>query len=150
MPGTRLYSHEKKYQASGGPSFADCYRLLQNASSDPITDTQILLRWQAFNLLAGNSDGHAKNLSLLYLQNGETRLAPYYDLICTRAIERIDANLAFDVGGQRDPGHITDANWEELARQCDIAARLVKSLVQDTKDSLLAQLKPARQLFEAQ
>lgn len=144
------YSHEKKYQANGGPSFADCYQLLQNASSDPITDTQNLLRWQAFNVLAGNSDGHAKNLSLLYLQNGETRLAPYYDLICTRAIERIDANLAFDVGGQRDPGHITDAHWEELAQQCDVAGRLVKSLVQDTKDSLLAQLNSVKQSFKAQ
>ena len=144
------YSHEKKYQASGGPSFADCYQLLQKASTDPIIDTQNLLRWQAFNVLAGNSDGHAKNLSLLYLQNGEIRLAPYYDLICTRAIERIDTNLTFDVGGQRDPGHITDAHWQELARQCDVAARLVKSLVQDTKDSLLAQLEPSRHLFEAQ
>lgn len=144
------YSHEKKYQDNGGPSFADCYHLLQNASSDPITDTQNLLRWQIFNLLAGNSDGHAKNISLLYLQNGETRLAPFYDLICTRAIERIDVNLAFDVGGERDPGHITDAHWEELAAQCDVAARLVRSLVQHTRDSLLAQLKPTRQLYEAQ
>jgi len=29
------YGFEKKYQDSGGPSFAHCYRLLQDASTDP-------------------------------------------------------------------------------------------------------------------
>ncbi len=112
------YGFEKKYQEYGGSTFADCYQLLQDASTDPAIDTQNLLRWQIINVLAGNSDGHAKNLSLLYLQNGGIRLAPFYDLVCTRAIERIDYHLAFDVGGQRDPGQITTKHWESLARQC--------------------------------
>ena len=142
------YGHERKYQESGGPSFADCFRLLQDVSTDPVIDTQNLLRWQIFNVLAGNSDGHAKNLSLLYHQNGDIRLAPYYDLICTRAIERIDYQLALDVGGQRDPGHITHEHWQEMAKQCDIADRYVKKLVQETKDALLEQLGSTRDLFE--
>ncbi len=37
--------HEKKYQDSGGPSFVQCYHLVQDASSDPAIDTQHLLRW---------------------------------------------------------------------------------------------------------
>jgi len=144
------YGSDKKYQEAGGPSFADCYHLLQNVSTDPTTDTQNLLRWQIFNLLAGNSDGHCKNLSLLYYSSNDIRLAPYYDLICTRAIERIDSSLAMNVGGERDPGHITDAHWEELAKQCDVASRFIKTLVQETRDSLLEHLKLTRQLFEAQ
>ncbi|HIP52798.1 MAG TPA: HipA domain-containing protein [Chromatiales bacterium] len=99
MPGPGVRTR-KKYQDSGGPTFADCYQLLQDASTDPAIDIQNLLRWQIFNVLAGNSDGHAKNLSLLYLKNDGIRLAPFYDLVCTRAIERIDYHLAFDVGGQ--------------------------------------------------
>ena len=101
------YGHEKKYQEHGGPSFAQCYRLVQDASSEPALDAQHLLRWQIFNVLAGNSDGHAKNLSLLHLPDDATRLAPFYDLVCTRAIERIDYHLAFDVGGERNPSVIT-------------------------------------------
>ncbi|VAX12244.1 Toxin HigB / Protein kinase domain of HipA, partial [hydrothermal vent metagenome] len=142
------YGHEKKYQDSGGPSFAQCYRLLQDTSSDPAIDTQHLLRWQIFNVLAGNSDGHAKNLSLLYLPNGETRLTPFYDLVCTRAIERIDYHLAFDVGGERNPGMITAAHWDTLAKQCDIRPRFLVNLVEDTANQLLENVVPTKESFE--
>ncbi|MEA1891036.1 MAG: type II toxin-antitoxin system HipA family toxin [Pseudomonadota bacterium] len=144
------YGHEKKYQDSGGPTFADCYRLLQDASTDPAIDTQNLLRWQIFNVLAGNSDGHAKNLSLLYLQSGEIRLSPFYDLVCTRAIERIDYHLAFAVGGQRDPAQITTKHWESLAGQCDVGSRYLGRLIQETAASLLEQIAKTKALFEAQ
>ncbi len=144
------YGHEKKYQDSGGPSFADCYRLLQDVSTDPAIDTQNLLRWQIFNVLAGNSDGHAKNLSLLYLQNGEIRLSPFYDLVCTRAIERIDFHLAFDVGGQRDPAQISAKHWDTLAGQCDVGSRFLRRLLQETADSLLEQVGKTKLLFETQ
>ncbi len=144
------YGHEKKYQDSGGPSFAQCYRLLQDTSSDPAIDTQHLLRWQIFNVLAGNSDGHAKNLSLLHLANGEIRLAPFYDLICTRAIERIDYHLAFDVGGERDPGAITTAHWDTLAKQCDVRPRFLGKLVEETATLLVENVVPAKEAFETQ
>ncbi len=142
------YGHEKKYQDAGGPSFAQCYRLLQDASSDPAIDTQHLLRWQIFNVLAGNSDGHAKNLSLLHLPNGETRLAPFYDLVCTRAIERIDYHLAFDVGGERDPGVITKARWDNLAKQCDIRPQFLGNLVEETATLLLENIATVKEAFE--
>ena len=143
------YGHEKKYQGSGGPSFAQCYRLLQDASSDPAIDTQHLLRWQIFNVLAGNSDGHAKNLSLLHLANGETRLAPFYDRVGTRAIVRIDYHLAFDVGGERNPGVITKSHWDGLARQCDVRSRFLGNLVDETAALLVKNLAPEKAAFEA-
>lgn len=142
------YGHEKKYQDDGGPSFSQCLELLRQVSSDPAIDTLCLLRWQIFNVLAGNSDGHAKNLSLLYLSNGDVRLAPFYDLICTRAMERIDHRLAFAVGGQRDPGLVTRGHWETLAEECDIGSRFLHGLVEETASSLLEQIGPARARFE--
>ena len=144
------YGFDKKYQDSGGPSFASCYRLLQDASTDPAIDTQHLLRWQIFNVLAGNSDGHAKNLSLLYLPNGEIRLSPFYDLVCTRAIERIDYHLAFDVGGQRDPAQITTKHWASLAGECDVGSRFLIRLVEETATSLLEQIGQTKAQFEEQ
>ena len=144
------YGFDKKYQEHGGPSFANCYQLVQDVSTDPVIDTQNLLRWQIFNYLAGNSDGHAKNLSLLYFKNGEIRLAPYYDLICTRAIKRIDEHLAFDIGGQRDPGHVTDKHWQALAEQCDVSARFLKSLLNESTNLLLDNLETTKNLFEKQ
>ena len=142
------YGHEKKYQEHGGPSFAQCYRLVQDASSEPAIDAQYLLRWQIFNVLAGNSDGHAKNLSLLHLPDAAIRLAPFYDLVCTRAIERIDYHLAFDVGGERNPSVITPARWEALAKQCDVRPQFLGNLVRETADALQERLGPQREAFE--
>ena len=143
------YGHEKKYQEHGGPSFAQCYRLVQEASSEPAIDAQHLLRWQIFNVLAGNSDGHAKNLSLLHLTDDATRLAPFYDLVCTRAIERIDYHLSFDVGGERNPSVVTPTRWEALAKQCDVRPQFLHNLVQETAAALQGRLGQVREEFEA-
>lgn len=144
------YGHERKYQEDGGPSFPQCFRMLRDVSSDPDTDLPLLLRWQIFNVLAGNSDGHAKNLSLLYKNDGQTRLAPFYDLICTRAIERIDHRLAFSVGNERNPGVITKRHWKDMAGQCDIRPRYLLDLVDETAARLLENLASTRAFFEEQ
>jgi serine/threonine-protein kinase HipA len=143
------YGHERKYQEHGGPSFAQCYRLVQEASSEPAIDVQHLLRWQVFNVLAGNSDGHAKNLSLLHWPDDATRLAPFYDLVCTRVIERIAYHLAFDVGGERNPGVITPNHWEALAGQCDVRPKFLHNLVRETAATLQKKHGPVREEFEA-
>lgn len=142
------FGHEKKYQEHGGPSFAQCYRLVQEASSEPAIDGRHLLRWQIFNVLAGNSDGHAKNLALLRLPDGRTRLAPFYDLVCTRAIERIDQRLAFAVGSERNPSLVTSGQWEALARSCDVRPRFLTGLVDEAAGLLEEHLASAQKAFE--
>src|SRR3990167_5179168 len=102
----------QKYQQEGGPTFQDCYQLIKKISANPIIDAENLLKWQIFNVLAGNSDGHAKNLSIIYDHHQQIRLAPFYDLVCTRAIERIDSRLALSVGDEFNPDRITTAHWE--------------------------------------
>ncbi len=144
------FGHERKYQEHGGPSFADCYRLVQEVSSEPAIDAQHLLRWQVFNVLAGNSDGHAKNLALLHSPEDAIRLAPFYDLVCTRAIEHIDEHLAMDVGGERNPSLVTRAHWEALAKACDIRPRFLLGLVDEMAGLLRERLAPVRQAFEAE
>ena len=142
------FGHERKYQEDGGPTFADCCRLIRDVSSDPANDLRHLLRWQIFNVLAGNSDGHAKNLSLLYQANGEIRLAPFYDLVCTRAIERIDYRLAFSVGDERNPGVVSRKHWDTLAQQCGVRPRFLLDQVQDVAAGLQQQLRPTRESFQ--
>lgn len=142
------YGHDAKYQDHAGPAFSECYRLVQDVSSEPAIDGQNLLRWQIFNVLAGNSDGHAKNLSLLHLENDTIRLAPFYDLVCTRAIERIDQNLAFAVGGERNPSLIRPANWNQFAADCDVRPRFVVDMVKSTASALLACIERERKQFE--
>lgn len=143
------YSYNNKYEDEQGPSFADCYRLVRDNSSDPTTDTENLLKWIIFNYIAGNSDGHAKNLSFLYKENGEIRLAPFYDLVCTRAIERINTRLAFGIGGNTDPGHITKKNWVALAKDCDVGSRYILNLLRQTTEQISDNVAVARESFES-
>jgi serine/threonine-protein kinase HipA len=121
---------------------------VRDASTEPAIDLRNLLRWQIFNVLAGNSDGHAKNLSLLYAQQNHARLAPFYDLVCTRAIARIDRRLAFSVGGERDPEIIRLHHWEHEAENCGVRPRYLRELVQELARSLLGGLAAARAEFE--
>ncbi len=140
----------KKYQSDGGPTFYDCYKLIQNVSSNPIIDAENLLKWQIFNCLAGNSDGHAKNLSLIYTDNQQVRLAPFYDLVCTRAIERIDSRLALSVGTEFNPDILVTnlEHWESLSKQCGIRFKYLRDMVLKVAETLLAHLETTRLQFE--
>ena len=142
-----LSSHNK-YETHGGPSFADCYRLIRDVSDAPLDDLERLLRWQVFNVLAGNSDGHAKNLSLLYGSEGVTRLAPFYDLVPTRAVQNLDHDLAIGVGGMRNPGNVGRKHWKSLAVECDVRTDVVLSLVEETAETLMAHSGEARERLE--
>lgn len=139
--------HERKYETDGGPSIADCVRLLRDNATDPVTDIERLLSWQAFNWLAGNSDGHAKNLALLY-RGDSIGLAPFYDLLCTRAIERVDRRLAMSVGGEHDPGRIAPSHWRALAEDCGVEPRFVQGIVATMAGQLVAAVGPTRLAFE--
>lgn len=140
--------YDKKYQQEGGPSFQDCYRLIETIGAKPLKDMENLLRWQIFNVLAGNSDGHAKNLAILYNDNYEAELAPFYDLVCTRAIERINSKLAMSVGGEYNPDNVRLTHWELLARECTISTQYLNAMIKSVAENLLEQLPKANEEFE--
>ena len=138
---------KEKYQHTNTPNFAQCYQLIIEHSANPLIDAEQLLKWQIFNLIAGNSDAHIKNISFLY-QNNETRLAPFYDLVCTRAIKHLDDNLALHIGNQKNPDLISKDNLIELASQCQIRPKRILNMVdqmvidiEDNKDRVKAELE---------
>ena len=139
---------ERKYETDGGISFSECFRLLREVSTEPALDAEQLLRWQIFNYLAGNSDGHGKNLSLLYHKDGAIRLAPFYDLVCTRAIERIDPKLALAIGGEHIPGNIQAVHWQKLAAALDIKFGYLQTLVSETTEQVREEIGPAIESFQ--
>ncbi|WP_275288649.1 type II toxin-antitoxin system HipA family toxin [Halomonas elongata] len=103
-----------KYESDGGPGFVRCRELLQHAGV-PARDLQRLIGWFFFNLLIGNNDSHAKNLSLLYTEAGP-RLAPFYDLMSTTLYRGLSRHFAFQVNGENRPGSIEASHLESLAR----------------------------------
>lgn len=113
---------ERKYEGDGGPTLVDCFRLLDEHSGEITRDLPEFLHRVVANVLLGNSDAHAKNMSLLRGRDGLLRLAPAYDLVCTLAWPGISRRLAQSVGGQSDPGQLGRNRWRALAGELGFAA----------------------------
>ncbi len=134
----------RKYEQEGGPRFDQCFALVEATSVEPALDTRGLLRWLAFNLIVGNADGHAKNLSLLVGPNGP-RLASFYDLLCTAVYPNVTARLAMSIHGKADPGQVSGKDWRALATSIRVGRYLEEAVLE------LAEALPdrARQLARA-
>lgn len=121
-------SRTDKYTRSP-EAFAKVAELLREHSLQPARDIQALVNWQVFNALAGNTDGHLKNLALLAVGDG-WQLAPFYDLVCTLAIPHVSHRLALPVGSKDDPQNLHRNHWDEFAHQLGVSPRLVKRTIQ--------------------
>ena len=115
-----------KYEHEGGPGFKDCYDKLA-LSVQPAVDRRHLLRWLFFNLCVGNNDTHAKNLSLLATPQG-LRLAPFYDMMCTRIYPGLSNQFALAIAGEVEPGQLTGAHLAELATTLGVGVRYLQKL----------------------
>jgi serine/threonine-protein kinase HipA len=130
---------ENKYQAEGGPSLKQCFDLVRDASSAPVIDLQALLDALIFNFLVGNHDAHGKNFSLLYT-GGQTRLAPFYDLLSTSYYPELSTKMAMKIGGEYLSAKITVKHFEQLAEEAGLAKPMVKRRVPELAESILSKL----------
>jgi serine/threonine-protein kinase HipA len=115
---------ENKYQGEGGPSFAQCFRLL-DACARPALDRLELLRRVLFNFLIGNADAHGKNFALLHRRSG-TVLAPAYDVVCTTVYGDHTDQMAMKIGRKKRFGDVLPSDWESLARKAGLAPARVR------------------------
>lgn len=143
---------ELKYEKEGGPGHSDCFRLVEDWSTEPMPDTQSLLEWTLFNFLVGNADAHGKNVSFLYAEGG-VRLAPFYDIISTAVYERVNNKFAMKMGGQSDPRYLLESDLKHFAAEIDIDLRTVKSvlkrLAKDTESASLTLAKEYKRTSES-
>lgn len=131
---------ERKYQSEGGPSLKQCFELVRNTSSLPLVDLQSLLDAVIFNLLIGNNDAHGKNFSLIYHADGQTRLAPLYDLVSTTAYPELSASMAMKIGGENDPEKISPREIEKFAKDASLSAPMVRSRLSKLAQAVIAAL----------
>lgn len=90
-----------KYEDARGPSLRRCADTLARWSSGR-DQLERLLEIVTINLLVGNADAHAKNLSLLHGPDGQIILAPAYDLMSTIYYEQVSPVIGMFVNGIRD------------------------------------------------
>ena len=139
------YIDSRKYEAESGPNLQKCFSLISEHGTQPILDKKAFIQWVIFNVLIGNCDAHAKNISML-MTNNEYRLAPFYDLISTVVYPSLSAKLAMSVGGEVRPAWIMPRHWERLAQDAGVGVKAVSALCGE----LIATLPKAAALLAAE
>lgn len=127
-----------KYQKAGWalPSYQALAELLDRHSSRPGVDRLSAALASVFHFLVGNSDAHAKNVSLMHSDEA-IRLAPLYDIVSTAAYPQLDDELAIGIGDELNPAAITSIHWSDLAEDFGLNARqFVRAREQLTKRTL--------------
>lgn len=137
----------KKYEEYGGPTLKNIFTTIKDNSLKPIPDLDKFLQWIFFNLLIGNNDSHAKNISIA-LQNSGYTLTPFYDLLSTSIYKGIDKNFAFSFGRPYE----AQAHWYRLKKthffELEKILDLKKNALINLKNSLIKKMEAALLEFE--
>jgi len=81
-----------------GPSLRDFARLIDQYLGRAYLTR--LLRIVTLNVVIGNADAHARNLSMLLLPDGRADIAPLYDLVATGEYAELTGDLAQLINGR--------------------------------------------------
>ncbi len=138
---------EQKYESEGGPSLERCFSLLKEHSIRPAADQRALLGWVIFNVLVGNADAHAKNISILFTDKGP-RLAPFYDLLSTQVYPTLADKFAMKIGGENRARWLHTRNWERFADAVSLKRRYVLNMVSDMASRIVSVAEPIAKSFE--
>ncbi len=90
----------------------------------PRSDIVRLLDIVVFNVLACNTDAHAKNYSIMLRGNGAS-LAPMYDVICGAVWGSVTKSFAQKIGGESRGENLDGSHWRRLARECGLNPKQV-------------------------
>lgn len=108
-----------------GARYEDFFALMRQAPS-PTSQRNGLLQWAIFQVLIGNADAHAKNLSFFCGPKGLS-LAPAYDQVSTHSMDRsrIASTYAMAIGDAFTLAELSPWEWAQFAEQCNLPKALV-------------------------
>jgi serine/threonine-protein kinase HipA len=123
----------RKFQRGKGlPSLRAIAEVLRNGGQEP----DRLLALTTLNLAIGNSDAHAKNISLLRPQDGSCSLAPAYDIAMHAHQQTFGNVFAMDVNGRRAMTSLTGADLLAEAGTWPLPERRARRVVSETLAAL--------------
>lgn len=130
-----------------GASLKRFFELLNNKERMRATGPAKLefLQWVIFQVLIGNTDAHAKNLTF-FNDSKRLALAPTYDLVSGLALidANISDNLSMAVGDNFDPRSVRAYDWALMAHECKVAPKLVVNVLTVLASQCLKQLPNIR------
>jgi serine/threonine-protein kinase HipA len=123
-----------------GPSIKNMFDATRRLMAP--TDILRLLDMVIFNVIACNTDAHAKNFSMMINGAGAT-LAPVYDVMCGEAWRHVTKNLAQQIAGRNRGEQLTGKDWHRFARECGLGARQVIGRVRALAEAALVEATTA-------
>ncbi len=123
-----------------GPTLNDMFEVTRKLRSP--TDILRLLDMVIFNVIACNTDAHAKNYSIMIKASGMT-LAPLYDVMCGQVWDHVTKNLAQKIAGKRRGDHLKGRHWHRFAGECGLGARQVLARVRALAQLAMAEADAA-------
>ena len=125
-------------------------KLIDETCTFPAIEKAKLFKRVIFNYLVGNSDAHAKNLSLLYGLDNTSRLSPFYDLIAIHAWPShvFNHHLALSIGGESNTHKVKRSHWEQLADDCAISFSLFENSIGKLSEGVIDAFERAQKRFE--
>ncbi|MFC8923301.1 type II toxin-antitoxin system HipA family toxin [Cellulosimicrobium sp. NPDC057127] len=123
----RKFQHGRRF-----PSLTAIARTLRDDGTRP----DPLLALTTFNLAVGNTDAHAKNISLLRHADGTVRLAPAYDVSMHLHHAHASRVFAMDVAGERDMDTLTGEHLVAEGASWGLPRRRAHRVVSQTLEAL--------------
>ena len=115
-----------KYERNGnvGRRFdVPAIKTVLDQTIDPAISRLEFIKLTVFDLLIGNSDGHAKNHALLYRTRNRPELSPRYDLLPTRMDPNLTDELPYSIGAATKIDEITKAEFSKFLRNLGVTSR---------------------------
>jgi serine/threonine-protein kinase HipA len=132
--------YEVNQTGTRGPKLTDMFEVTRRHL--PTSDIVRLLDMVVFNVLACNTDAHAKNYSILIRGNGAS-LAPMYDVMCGEVFDGVTKNLAQKIAEKNRGDHLKGRHWQRFARDCGLNPRQVLERIGALAKGVIAQVKEA-------
>jgi len=115
----QILNRQDKY----GGSAEEIGKKLKTVSAVPGLDVQLFFERVVFNFLIGNGDAHLKNYSIIHDEDGLVRLAPAYDLVCSRIVIPVEVDeSALTIQGKKS--RIKRKDIDLLAEHLGIPAKI--------------------------
>jgi serine/threonine-protein kinase HipA len=114
--------YESNQTGTRGPTLKDMFDITRRHM--PPTEIVHLLDRVILNVLACNSDAHAKNYSIM-IRAGNASLAPLYDIMCGEVWENVTKNFAQKIAGISRGDNLKRTHWVRFARECGLNPRQV-------------------------
>ncbi len=132
--------YETNQTGTRGPTLKDMFDITRLHMAP--TEIVRLLDMVILNVLACNSDAHAKNYSIV-IRGGHASPAPIYDVMCGEVWENVTKNLAQKIAGLNRGDHLNRTHWQQFARECGLNPKQVINRIDALAKSAIAQAELA-------